>query len=628
MASIKEPEPSFRPIGAYAAIGDTRTVALVDDRGEIGWLCAPTFDGASVFASILDPNVGGAFSIRPVGEASVERRYLPKTNVLETTFRTGSGVVRLTDCMPLRSGDEAERSLRPRHETLRRIECLEGSVKIELRCAPRPDYARARPRPAHRGECGVCFAWGRLMLTLRSDMPLTIDREERLAMARQTLRQGDVRWASFAIDDEAPEVLAPLGEPARRRLEQSRRTWEEWMNVCGYDGFAEEHVRRSALALRMMIFSPSGAVVAAPTTSLPETIGGERNWDYRYCWLRDAALVMNALLSLCYPREADAFLGWLLHATALTAPRLIPLYNVWGETRVNEYQLDHLRGYRDSRPVRGGNDAVGQLQIDVYGSVIAAAHTAYRSGAGIDPMERRLLVRMGELLCDLWPQPDEGIWEPRSGRKHHTYSKVMSYVGFECLIDLHENNGLDAPVDRFRACRDSLRERIESRAWNESVGAYTAYEGAETLDAAVLQMFTHAFADPKSHRMQSTLDRILERLGDGHLIKRYEGVDDGLAGEEGAFVLCCFWAVEALAVSGRIDEAVDRFHKLCGHMNDVGLMAEEIDVRTGEALGNFPQAFSHVGLINAAAAIDRARRGEAADAKRTDLMREGAEASS
>jgi GH15 family glucan-1,4-alpha-glucosidase len=599
----------FRPIGAFAAIGDTRTAAIVDDRGEIGWLCAPNFDAPSLFASILDPDRGGRFAVRPAHPFRTTRRYFPRTNVLESTFRTQSGSLRVTDCMPVRNGEDGDDALAPRHEVLRKIECVEGEIEVELLCEPRPDYGRRAPRPVKRGVCGVCLASGALLPTLRSDLPLALDPKKRRVVGRETLRAGDTRWASLSIDTEAPEALAPLGEHAERRLSATSSAWRGWSERCTYDGFSPEHVMRSALALKMMIFSPSGAVVAAPTTSLPEKIGGVRNWDYRYCWLRDATLVMNALQSLCFGAEADAFLGWLLHATRLTAPRFRPLYSVWGQTRLPERSLEHLRGHRDSRPVRVGNAATEQAQIDIYGAVIGAAHTAVLSGAYLQRDERRLLVRMGELLCDLWAQADEGLWEPRGVRRHHTHSKFMCLVGFECLLEMHEAEGLAAPVERFSSCRDAIRDWMEECAWNDRLGAYASHEDAETLDAAALQMINLGGLEilPRE-RLESTLNRILEDLGDGPLIKRYTRLEDGLPGEEGAFVICSFWGVEALARLGRIDEAIERFDALCAHTNDVGLLAEEIDPATGEALGNTPQAFSHVGLINAAIAIDRARR--------------------
>jgi GH15 family glucan-1,4-alpha-glucosidase len=589
----------YPPIGDYAVIGDCRSAALISRAGSLDWLCLPRFDSPAVFAALLDRRRGGCFSVRPTGEYESSRRYVGDTNVLETTFRTGAGTLRLLDLMPVTSEAEKRRELWPNHQVLRQVECLDGEVEVDVLCDPRPGYGRTTPRAEDRGAFGFRFREEPGIL-LRSELPLAPLAPDRSGIGGQaTLRAGERRYLSLTFNLEEPAVVPPFGEAAERKIEQTLRWWEKWSGRCRFEGPYRDHVVRSALTLKLMTYAPSGAIVAAPTTSLPETMGGERNWDYRYCWLRDASLTLRGLMDLGYPAEAEAFLNWLFHAIRLTAPDARIMYDVFGESRLPERELDHLEGYAGSRPVRIGNEAADQFQLDTYGEVVDAAFQYVERGGRLDRDMAELMVGLGETACERWREPDEGIWEVRGGRRHHTYSKAMCWVALDRLVRFHEGGHLEAPVDRFSSVRDEIRAEIEARGYNEEIGSYVSVFDGDDLDASLLLLRIYGYAEPGADRMVSTCERIYERLGAGPLLHRYRG-DDGLPGEEGAFGIASFWGVEARARQGDVARARADFERLCGHANDVGLFAEEIDPGTGAALGNFPQAFTHVGLISAA----------------------------
>jgi GH15 family glucan-1,4-alpha-glucosidase len=414
---------------------------------------------------------------------------------------------------------------------------------------------------------------------------------------------------SYARRDIA--ILPPLGESVVARIGRTGERWAEWCAGLRHDGRYRAAVQRSGITLKLMTFTLSGAVVAAPTTSLPEWIGAGRNWDYRYCWLRDAALTMRAFISLGLVEEASAFLRWLLHATALTQPRLGVVYDIYGRARLTERTLDHLSGYRDSRPVRIGNDAYRQRQLDAYGSVIAAAAEYVKGGGALQSDQRKLLAGFGDQVCRGWREPDNGMWEVRGGRRHYTFSKLMCWVALDWLLKLDREIGLGIDARRVTAERDAIEEMIDSRGYDEASGCYVGELDGKALDAALLLMPCLGYKDPADPRIAGTLACIESRLGRGPLVYRYEKGSDNLGSAEGAFGLCSFWLVEALARVGEVERARDNFERLLDLANDVGLFGEEIDADTGAALGNFPQAFTHVGLINAAVAIDRAERGQA-----------------
>ncbi len=588
-------------INDYAVIGDCRSAALVSRDGSIDWLCWPRFDSASLFAALLDAEHGGRFRIRPTGAFRTERRYLPDTNVLETVFYGPHGSVALRDVMPVRAEEDKRDSFAPEHEVLRELEGLDGDVTLEIHYAPCPDYARMEPRLEARGLFGLFCRTGRGVTVLRSDVPLEMSPDRRTAGALVQIRSGERRSLSLSYSEEGPAVIPLLGPAAHERLMRSVNWWREWAARCAYQGPYRAAVVRSALALKLMTYAPSGAIVAAPTTSLPERIGGERNWDYRYCWLRDASFTLRALLGLGYQEEADAFFSWILHATRLTWPELQVVYSVFGEAHLPERELPHLAGHAGSRPVRIGNDAAGQLQLDVYGEVLDAAVRYARSGGHFDREARRMLSGLGQTVMKRWREPDEGIWEGRSGRSHHTYSKALCWVALDRLIELHERHGFDLDGERMRAEREQIRGEVETHGYNEEIQSYVQVFDGDQVDAALLTLPLYGYVDASHPRMAATRARIQAQLGSGPFVYRYaEGTDDGLSAGEGAFGICGFWAVECAALGGDFSSAVQAFDQLLDHANDVGLCAEEIDPATGEGLGNFPQAFTHVGLINAA----------------------------
>ena len=598
MAVVQRPD-AYPPIGDYALIGDGRSAALVSRDGSLDWLCWPRFDSPSIFAALLDTERGGRFLVRPTGTFRSERRYLPDTNVLETIFHTSTGTVALRDLMPVASEEDKRASLSSDHEVLREIEGLSGLVEVEVVYTPRPDYARTHLELTSRGSFGIWCDVTDGSLVLRSDLPLQVSPNRQNAYGVATVAAGERRHLSLAYSIDAPGVIPPLGDSARDRLERSIRWWRDWSNRGTYQGPYRDAVMRSALVLKLMTYAPSGAVVAAPTTSLPEEIGGVRNWDYRYCWLRDASLTLRALFDLGYTEEAEAYLSWILHATRLTWPELQVLYDVFGEANLPESDVPHLSGYANSRPVRVGNDAHGQLQLDVYGEVIDAVACFAARGGHVDRDTARMLSGLGETVCRRWREPDEGIWEGRAGRFHHTHSKVLCWVALDRLIALHDTGRIRIDRDRFRSERDAIRNAIQTRGYNPDLDSYTRLFDGDDLDASLLTLPLYGYHEGTHPRMRATCQRVHERLARDGLVYRYQ-TDDGLPPGEGAFGICSFWAVQCRAKGGDVEGATEAFAKLLTCANDLGLFGEEIDPETGAALGNFPQAFTHVGLINAA----------------------------
>jgi GH15 family glucan-1,4-alpha-glucosidase len=590
----------YAPIGDYAIVGDCRSAALVRRDGSIDWLCVPRFDSPSVFAALLDADRGGRFRVRPAAHAEIHRGYVQDTAVLQTRFVTATGTLRVVDAMCVTDAEAGRQRLRPEQELLRTIECTDGEVEVELCCDPRPDYGCIRPHLRERDALGFQYQHRDLSLWVRSDLPLGLREEGSELVARARLRQGDRRHVSLAVAHQNPAILAPLGDAAAERLAETIEWWRSWSTRCRYRGPHREAVMRSAITLKLMSYAPSGAVVAAPTTSLPEAVGGVRNWDYRFCWLRDASLTLQALFDLGYRREAEAFLSWLLHTTRTRRldPRVV--YDVFGERRLRERVLPYLEGYAESRPVRIGNGAAEQLQLDTYGELADAVFEFVRRGGRLDRQTGRLLVGLGEAVCRRWREPDDGIWESRGQRRHHVYSKAMCWVALDRLLRLHRDDHLRAPVERFESERAAVREAIESRGFNAELGSYTTAFDGDDVDASLLLLARYGYVESRSERMVSTVRHIRERLGQGALLHRYRARDDGLPAGEGAFGICSFWAAEAAARQGDVQTARSSFEALLGYANDVGLYAEEIDPRTGAALGNFPQAFTHVGLIDAA----------------------------
>lgn len=591
-------------------IGDGRSAALVTRDGTVDWLCWPRFDAPPLFAALLDPERGGHWRLAPGEPARVERRYVPGTNVLETRFRCATGAVLVTDLSPVHTREDARRWLVPEHELQRVVTCEEGSVEVELELAPRTDWGRAPAplRPAGPGDVRADLGRGRLVL--RSTVALTV--RDGVARARARLGPGE-RWAcSLSLACRSPAVLVPLESWCDGARERTIAWWRGWSGRVQYVGPYREAVVRSALTLRLLVFPPSGAIVAAPTTSLPERAGGALNWDYRYCWLRDAALTARALLGLGYQEEARAFVSWLLHSTRLTRPALRVLYDLFGRPPPRERTLEHLAGFGGARPVRVGNGARDQLQLDVYGEVIDATFQLCLEGATLDRTTRRLLRDLGRYVCRHWREPDQGIWEPRGAPRHHVHSRVLCWVALDRLLKLAERGELELSR-RERRCfeehRAAIRHEVEERGWSPTLESYTQTLDGSAVDASLLLLSWHDFHAPDHPRLRATHARIRRDLGArGGLLRRYEPEPGG---DEGAFGICGFWAVEHLARGGgTLQEASRLFEDLLRFGNDVGLFAEEVDPRDGSALGNFPQAFTHVGLINAALALEARARTE------------------
>lgn len=602
--TLDEVSSAYAPIEDYAIIGDCASAALVGRHGSIDWLCWPRFDSPSVFASLLDAEDGGCYQIRPIAEHTVERRYLPDTNVLETTFTTDHGVLQLTDLMCVGDEEAYQRELWPDHEILRCVECIEGVVEVSVICDPKLDYGRVEPALEDRGPHGFFYNYRDAVLTVRSELPLTLSRGRGALYAQRTLRAGERHFLSLTYDKGEPAVLPLLGEHAEYKLDRSVEFWREWVSQCEYEGPYRDEVVRSALVLKLMTYARSGAIVAAPTTSLPEAIGGERNWDYRFCWIRDAALTLRALYELGYRAEGRAFFSWLLHATRLTAPELSVLYDVHGNDEVEEKILSHLEGYRQSPPVRIGNGAHNQLQLDTYGELVSAAFEFVRHEQQLDGWHARLLESFGNEVCERWREPDEGIWEVRSGRFHHTFSKAMCCVALDRLLQLHEAGYVQVDVERYQKECEQIRAAIEEHGYNQEMESYVSVFGGDQLDASLLLLPMYGYTEATAPRMKSTFFHINEELGQDGLLHRYPvDANDGFSSREGAFGICSFWDEETMALLGRMDEARENLERTLSYANDLTLFAEQIDTETGAFLGNFPQAFTHVGLINAVLTI-------------------------
>lgn len=590
------PPSSHRSIGDYAIIGDCRSAALISRDGSIDWLCWPYFGSPSVFAALLDELVGGRFALRPRGPYRSERRYLPDTAVLETRFITADGELVVTDCMPVTSEDRKRHTLLPEHELLRIAECRAGSVELEVVYAPRPDYGRARPTLRQRGPGMIACPRRSTMLLLDASVPLSID--DAVGTATCAMKAGDVNMFSLTFCVREPAMIAGLGEVARVRLDETVAWWQAWADRCSYDGIYRDELVRSVLTLKLLTFAPCGAIVAAPTTSLPEEPGGERNWDYRYCWIRDASMTVTALVQFGYAREAAAYIAWLLHTTRLTAPSLHTIYDVFGHPHLPERTIESLAGFRNSRPVRIGNEARSQLQLDTYGELITAVADYLERGGEIGPSSRRLLVGFGELVCERWREPDEGIWEPRNGRRHNTFSKVMCWAALDQLIRLHDDGVLEVPRDRFQNERHIIANTIEARGYDAARNTYVAHFGSAEVDASLLLMPYYGYLDYRDPRAIGTRIRIEADLARDHLVARYRH-EDGLRGTEAAFGACSFWRVSALAAQGHDERARTHLEALLGCANDVGLFAEELTWDRGAPMGNFPQGLTHLGAVGA-----------------------------
>jgi GH15 family glucan-1,4-alpha-glucosidase len=600
------------PIADFGLLADCNGSALVDRAGSIDWLCMPRYDSAAIFARLLDADAGH-WSIRPAVAFDAERRYLPGSLAIETTFTTDTGTVQLIDVMAAAERQRGhDLGFDAPHELLRAVEGVEGDVPMVMELAPRPEYGLIRP--LIRLEEGGARTFGSGRVSVRSSVPLEV--EEATMRASFRMRAGDVhafalRWAS-AEDRTAPD--ATVADAVRGRIDDTVAAWRSWEAEHDvYQGPHRELVRHSARVLKGLTYRPTGAIVAAPTTSLPETVGGERNWDYRFSWIRDSSLTLEALFIGACPDEAEEFVSFMTSAAGGRAGEgsLQIMYGIGGEHDLSERSLEHLRGWRGSTPVRVGNGAWNQVQLDVYGELIGALHR-YRERLGeLHPEIQAFVADLADTAARRWRETDSGIWEMRGEPRHHLSSKVMCWVALDRAVDLAPQLGKHARTAEWTAARDELREAILTEGWSERRQAFAQSFGSDELDGAALLMPIYGFLPATDPRMRSTIDAIARELTEDGLVLRYraeEGLNaDGLTGEEGTFVICSFWLVSCLAQAGEIERAEALFEQLAGYANDVGLLGEEIDTANGEQLGNFPQAYSHIGLITAAYEIDKAR---------------------
>ena len=595
----------YLPIAEHGIIGDLHSIALVGTDGTIDWYCCPRFDSPSVFGSILDTGRGGRYRISPATDDWTPKQlYLPDTNVLITRFLTPGGVGEVQDFMPIQPPGAPVH----RHRLIRRVLGVRGEMRFRVEVEPRFNYGR----DVHElffHESGVLFRSPELCLALETATPLR-QHGEADVHAEFTLLAGES--ATFVLE-QVPESYVPRKyseDETREAFERTVEYWRRWLSHSRYTGRWREMMHRSALTLKLMTYQPTGAIVAAPTTSLPEHIGGGRNWDYRYTWIRDAAFSLYALLRLGFTEEAGAFMSWLTDRfretrTGGTGPLQI-MYGIDGRAELEEEILEHFEGYRASYPVRIGNGAATQLQLDIYGELIDSVYLFNKYATPISHDSWMDLTRVIEWICENWDQADEGIWEVRGGRQHFTYSRLMSWVALERAIRIATARGLPAAHREWRAARDKIYHEIVSKGWHEERQAFVQHYDTDVLDASVLMMPLVKFIAPTDPRWLSTLDAMGEELVSDSLVYRYnvEATPDGLEGEEGTFSICTFWYVEALALAGRLDEAQLAFEKMLTYANHLGLYAEQIGL-TGEALGNFPQAFTHLALISSGHYLDR-----------------------
>ena len=589
-----------RPTGSlveYGVIGDLHTAALVSKHGGIDWLCFPRLDSPSVFAGLLDAERGGSFSIAPFEPYESEQRYVPETNLLETRFQTANGTAVLTDFMPVEEVDHEEYAFQELHRVLT---VQQGRVEGTAEFAPRFDYARVPPTLT-RLEHGVHAHGAGHDLILSSDAPFEI--EDDVALADWSLTAG--QRVRFVLRYGTEYVRRPDVYMTDEKVAMTTLFWKSWVRRITYAGRWRDQVLRSALALKLLIYSPTGALAAAATTSLPETRGGVRNWDYRYSWVRDSAYAMLAFHGLGFTREARRYLRWLrrlLRGLTRDVRELRVLYGLEGETDLAEIELPHLRGYLDSRPVRLGNAAIDQVQQDVYGSLVAAIYEAYRLPEGFPDEAWRTVRALAEHIVQTWERPDQGIWEIRGPPQRHTHSAVMSWVALDRALRIAETRLQGEYWERWGRERDRIHATVLEQAWNPKLQAFTQTLGGSDLDASVLVIPLVGFLPPDDPRVLATLKALDQELGEGPFLYRYRN-DDGLPGREGAFLLCSFWMVHALALAGRLEDAQRRFDALSNLAGTLGLFSEEVDPRTNTALGNFPQALTHLAHINAALAL-------------------------
>lgn len=601
----------YLPIAGYGLIGDCRSAALVGVDGAIDWCPLPRFDSPSAFAGLLDAGRGGAWELHPDHAYTSWQRYAEKTNILETIFECSSGRVSVRDFMPVDERTITEHA-RPhdRPRLVRLITGLAGNVRMRQRIGLRPDYGRAA-NPLKPGDGRLHGDGAEHHFCVTATIPLQGEEERFELSAGESI--------AVALTVNAPgrcgHGVHDL-EAARRLLRTTQEFWWRWIGRCRYHGPYTEHVTRSALALKLMSYAPTGALVAAPTTSLPEWIGGPRNWDYRFTWLRDSSFVLYALFGLGYEQEAHDFFTWL-RGVALEQ-QVQNLYTLDGDPYAQEQELDYLSGYRGSAPVRIGNDAAGQLQLDVYGELLDTAYLHVKRGGEIDQRLWGELRHVAELAIDRWQEPDASIWEIRGSNQHFTYSKAMCWVAVDRALKIAKRTRLKLDHDRFEQAARKIHRTVLEKGYSQKLGCFTQSFSSESLDAALLRLPQIGFLPHDDERLRATIDAVDEHLSQGPLVRRYDAgqTRDGLSGGEGSFAMCAFWLVDGLAHAGELEEAQRRFEHLLSYSSPLALVAEEVNPDTGELLGNYPQAFSHLALTTAAINIEREREGKLGDRAR------------
>lgn len=596
-------------IADHVLIGNSRACALVSSNGSIDWCCLPEFHSPALFASILDSERGGCFSIMPAGRFSTRQDYVPDTNVSRIIFDTAGGSVRLLDAFVALTEEEKTKSLFPDHELLRVVECISGSVDMKLEYKPRIFYGKYPSSLSSVQQLGIQFSWKGCAYILHSTLPtarIRLNESRSEASLQFIISSGERVIFSLSCSEQAPEIIPELKTTGWERMLHTMAYWKNWIDRCRYKGKYAEAVKRSALVLKLLMHAPSGAIIAAPTTSLPEDPGGERNWDYRYCWLRDASFTVRALLQLGFEEEAQAYMAWIIHATRLTHPKLQVVYSVYGHAKLKEEELTWLQGYMNSKPVRTGNKASDQFQLDIYGEVLDAVAAYSSIMEELDRSTKKFVLGLGNIICSHWEQPDNGIWEARSAPLHYTHSKVMAWAGLNRLIFLcRKYKWKDAPVEKFSKTAALVRDRIEEQAYSKKYKTYTRELNGSSVDASLLVLPLVDYCKAAAPRMNGTISMIRKQLSENNLLYRYREISDGLSGREGSFGICTFWLAEVLARAGRREEAEAIFENVLKYANGGGLLSEEIDPASGVLLGNFPQGFTHIGLINTALSLER-----------------------
>jgi len=601
----------YSKISDYSLIGDLLTCALVSKEGSIDWYCLPHINSASVFAGILDKDKGGHFSVRPSHKYTSRQQYVKHTNVLETKFKTKDGYVTVTDFMPVKHVQKPYENTFP--TLIRKVKCTRGTVDIDINFKPRFDYARAKTK-LEQTENGITASNNGESLYLKSSIPLGIDKEE--AKTTYTLKQRETIWLAIQYNDDRQITR----EHCENALKTTTAFWNSWVNDSDvyqietglFKSPWKEIIIRSGLVLKLLIQDITGGICAAATTSLPEHIGGSRNWDYRFNWIRDAAFTVRALYKLGYVNEARKNLQWFMRiCTEIDPTKIQVMYGLNGETDLQEHELSHLSGHKDSKPVRIGNGAATQKQLDIYGELVNVFYETSRFGMDISEKEWKLLTAVVDYVCEIWNQKDAGIWEVRGGYQHFVHSKLMCWVAVDRGLKIANKQGKDCPKEKWEQVREEIKNQILKKGFNTKLNSFVQAYDSETLDATSLLIPIYKFLPFNDPRVQGTLNAVLQNLTTKEgLVYRYkaEETDDGLSCDEGAFLICSFWLIDVLAYSGRIDEARSILLKMLDYASPTGLLAEEVDPKTGEALGNYPQAYSHIGLINSALYLEKARR--------------------